>query len=542
SYAAREIKIGASDAPIIVALEKNISQLDEVQYIAYGTTSKRYNVGNTASIKAADIEKQPVQNPLFALQGRVPGLLVTQNTGLANGTFNVQIQGRNSITRGNDPLIVVDGVPLPFELLGAASLGGPLNVGDNKRSNSPINFINPSDIEAIDILKDADATAIYGSRAANGAILITTKKGKSGKTRVTVGIQQGWSKVGRKLDMLDTRQYLDMRYEAIKNDGLTIDEYPNYDLRLWDTTRYTDWQKELIGGTAKNTNITTSVSGGTATIQYLVGGTLNRSTNVFPGNFANKTGNIHFNINTSSLDQRFKLGLTGSYAVNSNRVPGADLTRAAVLLAPNAPRLYNEDGTLNWAPNTTGSSTFNNPLAETAFSDYENTMNMLTSNAQVSYSILPGLVIKSSFGYNNIRGDFFHATLPSAVPPESRTNNHRISTFSNTNSFTWIAEPQLTFSKMIGKISVDALAGGTFQKDKAETKGVSGQGFINDLLVRDLASATLVRGGYNNTIYRYNALFGRLNMIVNRKYIMNLTARRDGSSRFGENNLFHNFW
>ncbi|MBO9571982.1 MAG: TonB-dependent receptor plug domain-containing protein, partial [Chitinophagaceae bacterium] len=532
NYGTKQIRLGDGNAPLIVALDRSVSQLDEVQYIAYGTTSKRYSVGNTGTVKAVDIEKQPVQNPLFALQGRVPGVLVTQNTGFANGAFTVQIQGRNSIARGSNPLIVVDGVPLAFELFGANFLSGPLNGGDNfKSSNNPINFINPSDIEAIDILKDAEATAIYGSRAANGAILITTKKGKPGKTKINIGVQQGWSKVGRKVGMLNTRQYLDMRYEAIKNDALSITDYPNYDLRSWDTTRYTDWQKELIGGTAKNTNLTASVSGGTPTISYLIGGTLNRSTNVFPGSYANKTGNIHFNINTSSLNQRFKLSLTGSYAVNNNGVPSKDLTKAALLLAPNAPRLHNEDGTLNWAPNDAGRSTFNNPLGGTVFKYYEHAINTLTSNAQVSYSILRGLTIKSSFGYNNIRGNSFTASLPSAYPPEDRNNigTGRNSAFNNMNSLSWIAEPQLTFTKIFGNISLDALAGSTFQKDKAEVTTINAEGFVNDLLVRNLASATFINAGYANTIYRYNALFGKLNMIADGKYLVNLSIRRDGS-------------
>ncbi|MBO9571877.1 MAG: SusC/RagA family TonB-linked outer membrane protein, partial [Chitinophagaceae bacterium] len=351
-------------------------------------------------------------------------------------------------------------------------------------------------------------------------------------------------RVSRNVDMLDTRQYLDMRYEAIKNDGLSITSRPNYDLQLWDTTKYTDWQKELIGGTAKYTNATASVSGGTGTIQYLVGGTLNRNSNVFPGSFFNKTGNIHFNINANSIDQRFKLSLTGSYAVNDNGIPSKDLTKAALMLAPNAPPLYNEDGTLNWAPNTTGSSSFNNPLGGTVFKEYELAINTLTSNAQISYLIIPGLTIKSSFGYNNIRGNTFYASLPSAYPPEDRSNNGtgRNSEFSNMNSFTWIAEPQLTFNKTLGKISLDVLAGNTFQKDKAEANIVSAEGFINDLLVRNLASATILRGRYDNAIYQYHALFGRLNMIVDRKYILNVTGRRDGSSRFGVNNQFNNFW
>ncbi|MBO9573908.1 MAG: TonB-dependent receptor plug domain-containing protein, partial [Chitinophagaceae bacterium] len=422
NYGTKQIRLVAGNTQLNIALDRSVSELDEVQYIAYGTTSKRFNVGNTATVKGEVIEKQPVTNPLFALQGRVPGLLVTQSTGFANGAFKVQIQGQNSIGRGSDPLIVVDGVPLAFELLGASSTSGPLNGDRGRGANSPINFIVPSDIESIDVLKDADATSIYGSRAANGAILITTKKGKQGKTRVTLSVQQGWSRVGRRLAMLDTRQYLDMRYEAIKNDGLEIDDASNDDLRLWDTTRYTDWQKELIGGTASYTNATASVSGGSATVQYLVGGTLTRTTNVFPGSFANKTGNIHFNINAGSLDQRFKLALTGSYAVNNCGVPEVDLTKAALMLPPNAPPLYNEDGTLNFAPNASGHSTFVNPLGGTVFKDYENSFNALTSNAQISYSIFPGLLVKSSFGYNNIRGNGFFASLPSAYPPEDRNN------------------------------------------------------------------------------------------------------------------------
>ncbi|MBO9571872.1 MAG: SusC/RagA family TonB-linked outer membrane protein [Chitinophagaceae bacterium] len=541
SYAAREIKIGASDAPIIVSLEKNISQLDEVQYIAYGTQTKRYSVGNVSSVKGTDIEKQPVQNPLFALQGRVPGLLVTQNTGLANGAFTVRIQGQNSISKGNDPLIVIDGVPLAVEMFKGIA-PGPLSAGTDKDGNSPINFINPADIEAIDVLKDADATAIYGSRAANGAILITTKKGKAGKTKASVGLQEGWGKIAHKVDMLNTRQYLDMRYEAIRNDGLTINSSPNYDLLLWDTTRYTDWQKELIGGTARYTNATASISGGSSTMQYLIGGTLCRTTTVFPGNQASKTGAVHFNINGASVNQRFKLSLTGSYFINDNGVPGEDLTRYALFLVPNAPPLYNSDSTLNWAPNASGSSTRDNPMKFTQFNNYDHSAKSLTSNAVISYSIVPGLTASSSFGYNNIQGNTFYGISDNAYPPEARANTARASTFSNTNSFSWIAEPQITFTRARGKTFINALVGSTFQKSFGEYTFINARGFVNDLLIRDLLSATFIDGGYGNTIYRYNALFGRINLIHDKKYIVNLTARRDGSSRFGENNLFNNFW
>ncbi len=158
---------------------------------------KRLNTGNTASIKASDIEKQPVTNPLQALAGRIPGLMITPESGLPGGGIKVSIQGRNSINNGITPLFVVDGVPYPAALppgVGLAPLGNS-NQNENGSvlaSGNALAYLNPADIERIDILKDADATAIYGSRAANGAILITTKKGKIGKPVFDINLQIGW--------------------------------------------------------------------------------------------------------------------------------------------------------------------------------------------------------------------------------------------------------------------------------------------------------------------------------------------------------------
>lgn len=535
-------EIPAKQAMGTIEMKLSDNPLDQVQIIAYGTTSKRLSVGNVATVTAKEIEQQPVQNPLFTLQGRVPGLLITQNTGLTNGAFKARIQGQNSIGKGSDPLIVVDGMPLAYDLFGEGKLNSPLGGGSGLAGNSPVNFINPSDIESISILKDADATAIYGSRAANGAILITTKKGMPGKIKISLSAQQGWGKVGKEVDMLNTRQYLDMRYEAIRNDALSIASRNNYDLRLWDTTRYTNWQKELIGGTAGYTNINASMSGGSANVQYLVGTTFNKTSTVYPGDFASKTGNIHFNINASSPNQRFKISLTGSYAINNNGVPGKDLTKEALFLPPNAPSLYNNDGTLNWALNAAGNSTFDNPLAGTAFAAYEYAVNSLSSSGYADFFILPGLTFKSTFGYTNTQGSTFFAQLANAIPPQGRDNTSRYSAFNNINSFSWIMEPQLTYSKLIGKASLDLLVGSTFQKSKGENTYTTAYGFTSDLLIKNLSSASFIQSDYIDNIYLYNAFFGRLNTVFHQKYILNLTARRDGSSRFGENNRFNNFW
>jgi TonB-dependent starch-binding outer membrane protein SusC len=520
-----------------IALGQKLSLLDETVVIAYGTTSRRFTTGNVATIKAVDIEKQPVLNPLLALQGRVTGVEVTQLSGLPGSKVNVRIQGQNSIASGNDPLIVIDGTPFPSQLT-------DMFVETIVQVGSPLNYINPADIESIDILKDADATAIYGSRAANGAILITTKKGKAGRTKLGINLQQGWGKVTRKVDMMNTRQYLDMRYEALRNNNIVLTD-PTVvanDLKVWDTTRYTDWQKTLIGGTAKYTNISTSLSGGTAAIQYLVGASFNRQTAVFPGDFDNKQGTLHYNINGASANQRLKLQLTGSYSYTQNHLPGTDLTRQAVLMEPNAPPIYNEDGTLNWAPNISGSSTWQNPLTYTVNSDFNNTTKNLVSNAVVSYRVLPGLEVRTSAGYTNTLTEVFNPTRLELAAPEFRQFATRTASFGNRSMSGWIVEPQLQYTRKWGKGRGDAFLGATISKNSSSSLSVEGAGFANDLLMKTLSAATsFTITVSSSTVNRFNALFGRINYIWDDKYLVNLTARRDGSNKFGDKNKFHNF-
>lgn len=524
-----------------VRVKGKTGKLDEVQVIAYGTTSQRLNTGNVSTVKAADIEKQPVQNPLLALQGRVPGLVVTQTTGIANGHVKVRIQGQNSIVDNrSEPLIVVDGIPYPTTLEPDGS-GSPLSVNDPTKGASPLSFINPADIESIDILKDADATAIYGSRGANGVILITTKKGRVGRAKIDIKMQQGWGKVTRKLDLMNTRQYLDMRYEAIANDGLSITSATNVDLRLWDTTRYTDWQKVLIGETAQYTTVNAGISGGTNAAQYYIGGTYSRVTDVIPGDMANKSGSMHFSINTASANQKFKMQLSGSYLTNENRLPGVDLTEAALSYEPVAPSLFKVDGSLNWSPNTAGSSTWDNPLVYTLFNNVRHQTKNLLGSAGLSYLILPGLQVKSTFGYNNLSGSNFRGTPLEYFPPEDRPTSTRGAFISKTANSSWIIEPQLFYQVKLKAIKIDALAGGTIQKTSNESLRVSASGFTSDLLMESMQAAASTNVSSGRIPYRYAALFGRLNLNMDNKYILNLNARRDGSSRFGDANKFHNF-
>ncbi|WP_426582655.1 SusC/RagA family TonB-linked outer membrane protein [Mucilaginibacter sp. R-33] len=541
-YQPKEVK--AAENLGVIQLAVATSSLDQVQVIAYGQTSQRLSTGNVTTIKAADIEKQPVNNPLLALQGRVPGLFIEQASGVAGGGVKVRIQGQNSYLNGNDPLYVIDGVPYSSQLL--SNLGGILRSsgsGDINANGNPLSFINPADIESISVLKDADATAIYGSRAANGAILITTKKGKPGATQVNFNLQTGWGKVTRKLPVLNAQQYLQMRHEAIANDNGTVGNGigGDYDLTLWDTTRHTDWQKELIGRTSQYNDMQVSLSGGSENTQYTIGSTFHRETTVFPGEFSDKKGSLHFNLRATSANRKFSITLSGNYMIDNNHLPNEDLTNAAISLAPIAPRPFNDDGTLNWQVNSSGSSTWTNPLKYT-FEKYSNKTTNLVSNIFMNYSITAGLDFSTSFGYTNLQSDEANALPITARLPEEIPYSTPSASFGHNNINSWIIEPQLNFKRSFGKGRLEALLGTSIQQNNSRGQILSGTGFPSDLVLGDIRSAARVTvNSTAHTVYRYNALFGRINYNLSDKYIVNFTARRDGSSRFGPENQFHNF-
>ncbi|MBB5437998.1 TonB-linked SusC/RagA family outer membrane protein [Pedobacter sp. AK017] len=550
-YQSKEVIAKQNMGTITLKLSDN--PLDQVQIIAYGTTSRRLSVSNTVTVSAKEIEQQPVNNPLLALQGRVPGMTIIPASGVPGAGITVRIQGRNNLDNtlvGSDPLIVVDGVPYASQnlktflgggdvpILGSSSndgLGTAVNFGN------PLSYINPSDIESITVLKDADGTAIYGSRAANGAILITTKKGRSGNIKTDFNFQQGLGTVPKKLDLLNSQQYMEMRKEALRNSGAVI-RSTDYDLRgVWDTTRYTDWQKELIGGTAQFTRLTAGVSGGSSNLQYLVSSTYGRETSVFPGNFANTSGSLHFNLSIASPNQRFKMQLGGNYMVNSNKLPGEDYTNYAVNMPPVAPNLYNADGTLNWAPDpVTGNSTWFNPLSW-QYKLFETNTNNLISSGSLSYIILPGLEVKSTFGFNSVTSDQFVAALDESEKPENRADRIRTSRFSFNTSRSWIAEPQLNYNKEWSGHSISLLLGMTLHYQNNNGRGFTSSGQSSDLLLRDILAGSSLSSANDLNEYRYYAVFGRLNYSFKSKYLVNLTARRDGSSRFGPNSQFNNF-
>jgi TonB-linked SusC/RagA family outer membrane protein len=521
------LEVDSKPMTLPVVLKHAANRLDEVQIIAYGQTTERLSTGDETTVRSEDIEKQPVNNVLEAIDGRVPGLLITPQSGNPGASFTVMIRGQNSIQNGNDPFYVIDGVPYTsdFKLIA--------NSTQNPSFGNPLDFINPIDIESITVLKDADATAIYGSRAANGAILVTTKKGKAGKMKLEVDASQGIMDAAMKAKWLNTQQYLLVRNEGYHNDGATPDSGSAPDLLVWDTTRYTDWQKHLIGGNANYTNLSANVSGGTSAAQYLFGANYHDESTVAPGSFRDQKIALHFNIGTSSTDQRFKMNVTASYLVNLRTLPQSDMT-VAINTPPDAPPLYNPDGSLNWS-----NSTFNNPAAM-ILEKYMATTNNLVSNAVLSYNLSKGLYIKSSFGYTNMQiNETAIVPIASANPAYSPTGS---ANFSNNNIHSWIIEPQISYVTMFGSHRIEALAGSTFHDNVTNGEEQQGSGYTSDALLQSvLAAGSVYVSSLTNTVYKYNALFGRVNYNYAEKYLLDINWRRDGSSRFGPDMQFHNF-
>ncbi|MEK6511826.1 SusC/RagA family TonB-linked outer membrane protein [Myroides odoratimimus] len=524
----------------ITLIEDN-STLDEIVVNAgYYSVKDRERTGSIARVTAKDIEFQPVVNPLQAMQGRMAGVDITQSSGVAGGNMDIEIRGRNfmgdKLSGRNNPLYIIDGVPFLSDALGLSSGNTGIEILQN--GISPLNAINPNDIESIEVLKDADATAIYGSRGANGVVLITTKKGTSETTRFTVSSATSFSKVPKYMELMNTQQYVQMREEAFANSGTTTFPANAYDLNgTWDRDRYTNWQKELIGKTATAQDISLGINGGSNLTHFNINLTHNNSNTVFPIDKGYKRNSVLIGINHQSQDNKLHLNLSTSYSNQSNNLPTMDLTRQALTLAPNAPALYDQNGNLNWQEGT-----FTNPLAQLEGS-YENKTNSLILNMNLSYSLFKNLDFRINTGLttNNLEE---RNIIPHTVfnPSDEYTSEMSESSLATSQTQSFIVEPQLNYKKSWNKHTLELLVGSTFQSTESDNQNSSGRNFASNALIRNISAAKDKYIGISSKAqYKYAALFTRINYQYNNKYYLNLTGRRDGSSRFAENNRFGNF-
>ena len=505
-------------------LAPDLGNIDEVTVIAYGTTSKRVSTSSTAGVNSELIARSPVNNPLEALQGRIAGLEINSSSGLPGSAFTVRLRGLNSANEGaNEPLYIIDGVPYFSESLN-------MFTGDNGRQ-SPLAAINPADIERIDVLKDADATAIYGSRGANGVILITTKKGKSGSTRFNANVYTGAGKVTNQIEMLSTAEYLTLRREAFANSNESPSaELP--DLNIWSATEDRQWQKELLGNTAKLTEANFSISGGSELTNFLLSGTFRNESTVQPGDNGYKKGSGMLTVGHRSSNNKFSVTATANYTGDFNNALSTDISQY-YNLPPNLP-IYNENGQYYWY------GTVQNPIA---FLDrrHETKNKALLTSTNLRYSPIAGLNLSANLGYNNTTLNQLQMYPLSSFSPETASATN-FSYFGNSSIGSYNIEPHASYTFQLGKGTFDALVGGTWNERIRDGLSLHAEDFSSDALLNNISAAVTVRPRAANYYkYRYQAAFARLTYNYANKYIVNGTFRRDGSSRFGPDRRIGNF-
>ncbi|HZH97306.1 MAG TPA: SusC/RagA family TonB-linked outer membrane protein, partial [Flavisolibacter sp.] len=460
-------------------------------------------------------------NVLAALQGRVPGMFIAQNTGVTGSGFHVLIRGYGTFRSGFDPLYIVDGVPYPSS-----------EIVTNHKAKFGVNglsLLNTGEIERVEVLKDADATAIYGSRGGNGVVLITTKKATLGPTTIDLNLHTGIGKLTRRPSFLSAQQYLEMRREIKRNDNTSIGP-GDYDLNgTWDTTHYTDWSKELMGGTAQITDGQLSISGGSNILNYRINGGYRRETTILPAEGSNQRSSVHFYLANAAAEKKLKLELSGTYGAGTDDQPSFPFGIGLYLLRPVQPPSFLPDGSLNEDP------TFDNPY-RVLRNPYKMNSSSLISHLKASWAPVNGLELSTSFG--------FHTQSFSDFSGEPASGNRVASAnYSTHNIRTLIIEPQAVYQvnlKRKGKLS--ALVGATYQKTVTAFQNLKASGFNNTALLGDPRAATtlsIARSGY--TTYKYLGTFSRLSYNLDNKYLLNATGRVDGTSRFGPGKQFHPF-
>jgi TonB-linked SusC/RagA family outer membrane protein len=557
----RNIEVSTETLNLRLILHTATNPLDQVQIIAYGENTQRFNVGSVATVTATQIEQQPQENILLDLQGRVPGLTVTPTSGAPGAAVQVQIRGQNTLANNlnpspfDQPLFIIDGVPFAPQnnnlnqfnsLASGISYGSLGSAGNIYAGISPFSSINPLDIESITVLKDADATSIYGSQGSNGVILITTKKGKAGKTELNVSLQTGPVTDARDIQMMNTQQYLAMRRQADINDGYPANPtqpFNNPDIFILDPNSNTDWFKQFFGGTANNTIVHASLTGGTANTTFIVSVGNAHQTYNFPGNFADDTYTLHTGFHHNSLDNKLSVDFGTDFSYDQNNSSGAPSVLKAYTLPPNYPALLNPDGSLAWTYRgyNLGTTLFSSNPNPFAYLDQPANLQSynLNNHLNVSYKLFTGLTLSSIFGYSRLTTQEYSAEPISSQNPVFNPVN--MAAFGNSIFQTLDISPQLTFFKQISRGKLSAVVGGEYKKSINSSNSVIGQNYANDALLGSIDGAATVSANDNFNEYKYAGIFGRLNYLWDSKYIINLTGRRDGSSNFGPGRQFGDF-
>ena len=510
--------------------------LNEVVTIGYGTQRRRDLTGAVGSVTSDQIVSTPITSVEQALQGRVAGVQVTTASGQPGTSAAVRIRGGNSIAAGNDPLYVIDGVPI------AASADGTNTFTLETQGVSGVNplaALNPSDIESIDILKDASATAIYGARASNGVILITTKRGRSGENTVSLNAYHGTQAVRHRLSLLNAQQFADYANAARVNGG----QPPLYTAAEIAALPNTNWQDEIFRS-APVTNVEASFSGGDNDTHYYVSGNLLRQDGVVLNTNLNR-GSVRLNLD-QDISRRFRVGNRFTLSRSQSQLMpngGGGQEVSSVLLnaltAPPTLGVFGSGSEFFIGDNPATGRVFSNPVGAATLITNDEQQNRFVGNVYGEYDLLPQLTFRSSFGadYLSSMQDFYS---PSTTFPGVTTGG-----FGSRGSLavtTWLSENTLHFRPgQIGMLrAVDLLGGITLQRTNSDNVSGTGQNFVTDALRQNgLNTAGTFIGVWTGAPHSSLAsYFARANWNLVDRFLFTVTERVDGSSKFGSGNQY----
>ncbi|TGE23342.1 SusC/RagA family TonB-linked outer membrane protein [Hymenobacter metallicola] len=524
-----ERSVGA-ESQINIGLATDTKALSEVVVVGYGTQSKTLVTGAVTSVEARQFENQPVVGVDQVLQGRAAGVLVTQSSGTPGGGISVRIRGNNSISAGSDPLYVIDGVPI--------NTGSYSNIGVGNQQLNALSDINPNDIESIEVLKDASAAAIYGSRAANGVVLVTTKRGKAGRTKVSFDYYTGVQQTIKRLDVLNGQESQDLINEARVNVGLApryVTANPTAAQSLF-TGASTNWQDEIFRD-ARISNYSATVSGGDQKTHFLVSGTYFDQEGIIIGSKFNR-GSGRLNLD-HSLSDKVKVGtnLTISRSLstrinNDNNIYG--VLSGALLLGAQTP-VYNPDGTYG----RDVFSSVENPVASAVEPTFNARQGRIIGNFYAEVEPLKNLRIRNNIGidYLNLKEDRF---LPNTLVTASASNG--AADANNRSDANWLNELTAAYSTTFADDhNVSGLIGFSAQRSVQEGIQASATNFPGNSVQSLVAGSVKVNASSDATSWTLLSYLARLNYDFRGKYILQGVVRRDGSSRFGGNNQYGYF-
>ena len=526
-FAAKEVVISRATSDLSVSLEEDVSLLNEVLVIGYGNSSKRNLTDNVALLHSEDLSNIAVSNFQSTMSGKAAGVRINQTSGKVDAGINVTIRGTSSISAGREPLYVLDGMPLIN--VNESSNGAPMN---------PLLTLSPSEIESINILKDASSAAIYGARGANGVVLITTKKGVAGKPVVSLNMSTGISSPTNVIELLNTAEYKELFTEAAINtlgpeDG-TAEIEGLFDYLAngtdWRNNEVdTDWN-DIIFRDGQQSDVDLAVSGGDLKTQYYFGGAWNTTKGILVGNDLDRIS-ARMNIK-HQLSQKIAAGM--NIGVSGAKIERVDNDNSftspveAIAQSPLSP-VYNDDGTPN------ANTLYPNFLLEDLYANYTTKLRRITGKVFAEYKFIENFRFNTDFGYDNSHQteDQYRGTLT----PFMSTNGYAYN--SNVTSENYIWSNYFTYENELSRSAfLTVVAGQEFNNSNRVFATVTGTQFPSDDFQSISSAAEITAGTGANTTYNFLSYFARAALNLHDKYYLKASIRRDGSSRFGSNERY----